>query len=238
MKFNMEAVILVGGMGTRLQSVIHDIPKPMAPVNGVPFLQYLFEYLYRNRIRKIILATGYKHECIENYFGNSYKNIAIEYSPESEPMGTGGALKKAFGKAVGDTVVILNGDTFFNVNIDALINRHLLLASDLTFCLKSMMNFDRYGVVVTSENRIVGFEEKKYCHYGNINGGVYAAKTDIFSKFELPSKFSFEADFIQKYVNKYEFNFYKSDGYFIDIGIPEDYKNVQIGIEDVLCLST
>lgn len=229
----MEAVILAGGLGTRLKSVVCDLPKSMAPISGKPFMWYMLEYLNCQRVNRVILATGFKHDCIERYFGNRYKDMAIVYSREDEPLGTGGALKKAFAYLSEDYVVVLNGDTFFDIDLKRAIDIHFLENTDLTLCLKPMKNFSRYGIVITSGNRVIGFEEKKYRKYGNINGGVYIVKTNIFKKIELPIKFSFEIDFIEKYVSKQYFNAYFCDGYFIDIGIPSDYQKANSEICEI-----
>jgi len=223
----MEAIILAGGTGTRLKSVVSDIPKPMAPVNNKPFLVYLFEYLLDQGITRAILSTGYKHEYIENYFGDSYKGIEIAYSVETEPLGTGGAIKKALELTSENMVYILNGDTFFKVDLNQFAQSHLESKSLLTFSLKMMENFDRYGIVKISQSKVIGFEEKRPCKSGNINGGVYIANTSIFDNLDLPAKFSFENDFLDKYVEVFHFGYYLSDDYFIDIGIPEDYERAQ-----------
>ena len=223
----MEAIVLAGGLGTRLRSLITDIPKPMAPVNGKPFLYFIFEYLYKQGINRVILSIGYKHDVIEDFLGNCYKNIHIIYSVEDEPLGTGGAIKKALEKVSCSEVFILNGDTFFGINLNNLYQKHLLLESNLTLALKPMKEIDRYGIVLTSGDRIIKFEEKKYQKTGNINGGLYIARNDLFSNIDLPEKFSFEKDFLEVYCNILIFNSYIEDSYFIDIGIPKDYETAQ-----------
>ena len=112
----MEAIILAGGFGTRLQSVVHDVPKPMAPVADKPFLAYLLDQLDRQGCTHAILAVGYKKEVIQNFFGSNYKGISLSYSVEDKPLLTGGALKKALKQATEDAVLVLNGDTFFDVD--------------------------------------------------------------------------------------------------------------------------
>lgn len=230
----MEAIILAGGLGTRLRSVVPDLPKPMAPIGNRPFLSYIFDYLHKQGVSRVILSTGYKHEVIEAYFGNQYKDISIYYSIENQPLGTGGAIKQALDLTCENEVFILNGDTFFHVNLKQLANHHRKLNSDLTLTLKPMENFDRYGVVITSGNRVVQFEEKKYVEKGNINGGVYLAHRSLFNNVNLPDKFSFETDFMEKYLQRFSFNAFLSEGYFIDIGIPEDYEKAQMEMPKVI----
>lgn len=219
----MEAIILAGGKGTRLQTVVADIPKPMAPIGDKPFLEYLIEYLARYGIGRIILSTGYKHDAITNYFGNKFRGIEICYSYEKEPLGTGGGIKKALEQALNDHVLILNGDTFFNIDLKLLLETHLSEGAVLTLSLKHMVQFDRYGTILTNGKKVVGFSEKKYQASGYINGGVYLANRRLFDGLPLPEKFSFEIDFMERYVKQLCFGAFVSDGYFIDIGIPRDY---------------
>ncbi len=219
---------MAGGYGTRLQSVIKDIPKPMADINGRPFLSYLMDYLLCQNIRKILLSVGYKHEIIKNYFGLRYKNLDIEYVIEDKPLGTGGAIKEALKWVEGDDVVVLNGDTFFYLELKKLIEFHLAQDAILTIAVKLMHNFDRYGTVVLKEGKIINFEEKTFKAAGYINGGVYVIKKKIFESFDMKKdKFSFEMDFLHKNIEAIKPAAFSSDSYFIDIGIPEDYKKAQ-----------
>jgi len=223
----MEAVILAGGLGTRLKLVISDMPKPMAPIGNKPFLEYILHYLEKQGISRVILSVGYKHEAIEKYFGNKFYSVSVSYSIEDEPLGTGGGLKKAFEKVTEDNIFILNGDTFFNVDLHQLARIHISMDSDLTLALKPMKNFDRYGVVITDRHRVTGFAEKQYHEFGNINGGVYMAKAILFEGYPLSERFSFETDFMEKYIDRLNVNACISDNYFVDIGIPKDYNNAQ-----------
>jgi D-glycero-alpha-D-manno-heptose 1-phosphate guanylyltransferase len=217
-----EAVILAGGFGTRLRSVVNDVPKPMALVRGIPFLSYLLEELNNNGFHKAIIAAGYKHETISGYFGEHYKNIELTYSIENEPLGTGGAIALAVEKVAEENFFIINGDTFFRVDFSQLEEIFIKGKSNLTIALKEMRNFDRYGTVVTSDQKIISFREKKFCEKGLINGGIYLINKK-WLKENSPSKiFSFEKDLLEKKISD-NITFYISDGYFIDIGIPEDY---------------
>ena len=223
----MEAVVLAGGLGTRLRTLVSDMPKPMAPVAGRPFLSYLLDYLVRQNIRKIILATGYKREKIYEYYGDSFKEAELIYSEEQEPLGTGGALKQALHYVTSADVFVLNGDTFFNVDLQELMGFHLENQAHVTLSLKEMNNFDRYGTVEVVNHRVVKFNEKKYTANGKINGGVYVVNAHCFDLVDLPSKFSFEVDFMQAYTDKLKIFAFESKGYFIDIGVPEDYLKAQ-----------
>lgn len=221
-KYSMEAIVLAGGFGTRLQSVVKDVPKPMADINGKPFLEYILTYLANNGVKKIILSVGYKKEIIENYFGNSYKKMEIVYSKEDEPLGTGGAIKKALNFCESENILVLNGDTFFEVNLQTLMKEHQKTDADVTISLKKMYNFDRYGKVIVEKNRVISFTEKEFSSSGLINGGVYIIRKDILDNTE--DKFSFEQDFLEKKISSLNISSYIDEAYFIDIGIPQDYQ--------------
>ena len=221
------AIVLAGGLGTRLRSVINDLPKPMAPVNGKPFLHYIFQYLKQERIREVILSVGYRHEVIEEFFGKEYLGIKIQYSVEEEPLGTGGGIKQAFDLIEGPAYV-LNGDTFFGVNLWSLQEYYFESESDIVLAIKPLENFDRYGTVQMDESfRITKFEEKKFVESGFINGGIYFFDKKLFGKVEVPQKFSFEKEVLEKYTGELKYYGSVFDGYFIDIGIPEDYNKAQ-----------
>ncbi|EAH8212404.1 D-glycero-D-manno-heptose 1-phosphate guanosyltransferase [Campylobacter coli] len=214
----MQAIILCGGLGTRLKSVIKDIPKPMAPINDKPFLEFIFEYLKKQGIKEVILAVSYKYEVIQEYFKDEFLSIKIKYSIEKEPLGTGGAIKEAL-KFIKNEAYVLNGDTFFDIDLKKLV----LNSSKICIALKQMQNFDRYGTVNVDEQGIVtSFEEKVFKKQGLINGGIYLLKKDIFDEFSLEKKFSFE-EFLQENYKLLKIQTQIFDDYFIDIGIPEDY---------------
>lgn len=229
-----EAIILAGGLGTRLKGVINDIPKPMAPVGELPFLEYLFKYVSKYQIRRIILAVGYKHEVIEQYFGNEYNGIELVYAIENEPLGTGGAIANALKYCKSETVFLLNGDSYFNVDLNKLHKQHEQSQADLTLSIKQMQNFNRYGTVEFKETKITAFKEKQPTNIGYINGGVYALNKALLLENKLPQKFSFEQDIMEAFVTEKNYQTIISDGYFIDIGIPEDYERAQIELPDLL----
>lgn len=223
----MEAVILSGGKGTRLQSVIKDIPKTMADVNGTPFLETTLQWLNSFNINKVILAVGYKKEYIKKYFGNNYKNINLIYSEEEEPLGTGGAIKKALKECVDDNVIVMNGDVLARVDLNKMYEKHLSLGSVMTIAVKEMTNFDRFGVVKFNKDRITRFEEKKYVEKGFMNTGIYIMNKDIFENKIEDKSFSIENDYLSKYIDKDKISPFIFAGEFIDIGIPEDYQKIQ-----------
>ena len=224
----MEAIILAGGLGKRLQGVVRDVPKPMAGINGRPFLSYLMDYLSSQGVNRILLSVGYRYEVIKNYFGLRYKNLDIEYVVENDPLGTGGAIKEALKDIKGDQLIVLNGDTFFKLDFKEMASFHRAHNSIITIAVKPMYNFDRYGTVVSEKDRIVGFEEKSFKDFGCINGGVYVVSKEI-SGFLNQDKvpFSLEVDFLPKNINNIPSFAFICEDYFIDIGVPEDYARAQ-----------
>lgn len=214
----MQAIVLAGGLGTRLRSVVQDLPKPMAPINGKPFLAFVLEYLKKQGITEIILSVSYKYELIQEYFKDKFHGMKIHYNIEKELLGTGGAIKDAL-KLVKNEAYVVNGDTFFDIDLKKLV----LNSSKICIALKQMQNFDRYGTVNVDEQGIVtSFEEKVFKKQGLINGGIYLLKKDIFDEFSLEKKFSFE-EFLQENYKLLKIQTQIFDDYFIDIGIPEDY---------------
>lgn len=224
---NKEAIILAGGFGTRLKGVISDIPKPMAPIAGRPFLEYILTSLHHQNFKNIVLSVGHKSEVIQNYFGDNYKGIPIEYVVENEPLGTGGAIKFALEKSISDQVFVLNGDTIIDVDTSTFAEFCKNQKGDVGIVVKEMVHFDRYGTVDISNDVITQFNEKRSTERGFINCGFYYLNKKVIEQFQLPHKFSFETEFLEKYTSQLKFSAYKSNGYFIDIGIPEDYEKAK-----------
>jgi D-glycero-alpha-D-manno-heptose 1-phosphate guanylyltransferase len=220
-----EMIILAGGLGTRLKEAVPDLPKCMAPINGVPFIKHVIDYFTSQGIERFIFSLGYKSEIIIDYLEKEFPGLSYKIALEQDPLGTGGAIKNACSFAEGKNVLITNGDTLFKVDIGFLENFQTLSGSYCTLCLKPMQNFDRYGVVeINDENCIESFKEKQFYKEGLINGGVYALNKNKFLKEELPEKFSFEKDYLEKLFTTHEMYGIVQDAYFIDIGIPEDYE--------------
>jgi D-glycero-alpha-D-manno-heptose 1-phosphate guanylyltransferase len=223
----MEAIVLAGGLGTRLREEVNDIPKCMAPVNGKPFLEYVLNYLESQFVDQVILALGYKYESIIDWLKTKAFTFKIKWVIEQEPLGTGGGIKRALNKSEEQQVFILNGDTLFKVDL-----RQMRAASDqlhkAVLALKPMDNFDRYGVVQLDESQnIIAFEEKEFRKTGLINGGVYLLNKRSENFRAFPDKFSLETDFLEKEAGSKTLKGFTSNAYFIDIGIPEDYQRAQ-----------
>ena len=226
-----EAIILAGGLGTRLRSVVPDLPKCMAPVNGRPFLTYVINHLQQQGVEHFIFSLGYMSEPIVDFLHKSFPALHFSISVEDEPLGTGGAIKQSLSFAEGENVLVTNGDTLFKINAIAAFDFHIEKQSDCTLCLKPMTNFDRYGVVETdAENRIISFKEKQHYTTGLINGGVYMVNKTRFLHENLPLKFSFEKDYLEKCFAVRKMYGMEQNEYFIDIGIPEDFAKAQVEI--------
>ena len=230
----IDVIILAGGLGTRLRQVVSELPKCMAPVCGKPFLSYLLDYLKNFNVGKVILSVGYLRDSIIQFIDNQKDNYKFDFdfAVEETPLGTGGGIKLALTKATSENVMVLNGDTFFDVDVNALVMNHLHSKKDITLALKPMENFERYGNVILDENgNVVEFQEKKFCAKGQINGGVYVMKRENDMMDGLPEKFSFETEVLQKQAKILNINGFVCDSYFIDIGIPEDYAKANIEFE-------
>lgn len=222
-----EAIILAGGLGTRLKSVVSDLPKSLAPVAGKPFLAYLLDYAKKQGIEKFIFALGYKTEQIESFVKDWMPEGSYIFSTEDRPLGTGGAIYKACKEVSSSDAIVLNADTFFAVSFSHLSDIHEMRKASCTLALKPMKAFDRYGVVEIDKEVVTGFSEKKYHETGLINGGVYALSVNDFLQRTFPPVFSFEKDYLEKEYAHQRIMGMVSDAYFIDIGIPEDYYRAQ-----------
>ncbi len=220
-----EAIILAGGLGTRLSNSINNLPKCMAPVNGIPFINFVISYLKNEGVERFILSLGYKSEIIIEHVSKKFKDCDIEFVVEKEQVGTGGAIKLAFSKVIRENVLVLNGDTIFNIDIKYFSAFHLKNKADISVALKEMNNFSRYGSVEIDDFFLVKtFNEKKKCNKGYINGGVYALNKKSFLQENFSNVFSFEKDILEKSIGNKKIYGLPCEYYFIDIGIPEDYK--------------
>ncbi|HEY6953950.1 MAG TPA: HAD-IIIA family hydrolase [Flavisolibacter sp.] len=227
-----EAIILAGGLGTRLRSTVPDLPKCMAPVAGRPFLSYVIDYLRMQGIERFIFSLGYRWGLIEEFLQKEYPTLDYTSVIEEEPLGTGGGIRLAIEKVNSNNVLVANGDTLFKIQSKELFQTHIDNGSECTLALKAMHDFDRYGVVeIKDKGRIVSFKEKQFYTSGLINGGIYLLNKDQFLSRQLPQKFSFEKDYLEPFCTEAPFYGSVQEGYFIDIGIPEDYQRAQSELE-------
>ena len=219
----MKVIILAGGLGTRLRSVINDVPKPMADINGTPFLEILMENMLHYGAEEFVLCVSYLREKIISYFGAAYKGVPIRYSVEEEPLGTGGALKQAFDKFGLESALVINGDTFVQMDYAAFYNKYS--KNILSVALKNVENAARYGLVDTDGKHILQFHEKtEQDKAGLVNAGVYCLNKNIRQYAPQKQAFSFEKEILEKHVKEIQAGYAIADDYFIDIGIPESYK--------------
>ncbi len=232
--FGGEAIILAGGLGTRLRSVVSDLPKCMAPVAGQPFLKHVIRYLLSQGIEKFIFSLGYKHEIIEEFLNDQFPTLHYQCSIEEEPLGTGGAIQLACKRTTEENVVIINGDTLFKTDIQKASLFHIENKAECTIMLKSMQNFDRYGAVELDDDYTVkGFKEKQFFQTGDINAGIYILNIESFLNKELPEKNFFETDYLEKFCSNKKIFGAIDNSYFIDIGIPEDYQRAQEELKQI-----
>lgn len=239
----MEAILLCGGLGTRLRSVVSDRPKPMADIAGKPFLHYLVKMLSESGVKHLIFALGYMGEQIEAYFqsGEEY-GLSISYSYEDSPLGTGGAIRNALSKVSGENVLVLNADTYFHTDYESLLREQLKNKAAMTIASRKIEDISRYGAILKDESgRILRWNEKMSSdqaeapRLGEINGGIYVMQKSLIEK--IPEgKQSLENDCIPVWL---EDGLYlqaiPSDGYFMDIGIPEDYAQFREDVESEKC---
>lgn len=220
-----DIVILCGGLGTRLKDEIGDMPKVMAEVNGKPFLDFHVQWLKKQGAERIILSTGYKAEVIEDYYRKKDFGIIIDYSRETEQLGTGGALRNASGLIKSRTFLVLNGDSFCPVNLYAL-NSYLSEKKALTVMVAtSAMKGDDYGrLAVDDEDRVIEFREKgQYADKTYVNAGVYAFDKRVFDEVVPEKRSSLEHDWFPQLIGK-GFYAFTLESRFFDIGTPERYR--------------
>ncbi|MDN3513532.1 MAG: nucleotidyltransferase family protein [Candidatus Brocadia sp.] len=219
----MKAIILAGGLGTRLRDVVNDLPKPMAPIGGRPFLEYLVLQLIRWNIKEVILSVGYKGDVIKAYFGNgSNFGVHIRYSEEKVPLGTGGAIKQSLTLIDDEEFLVMNGDSFLHVDFHELIYRHCTWQAKAAISLVRTKDTSRYGLVERNEiGEVVRFAEKGSENNGLINGGVYIFRREVFTS--IPSgNVSLEREILPSLANQGLYGIIVN-GFFIDIGVPRDY---------------
>ena len=227
----MEAIILAGGKGTRLSSIFPDIPKPMAPVKGKPFLYYVLNWLTSSPVEKIILSVGYKHEKIIEFFGDSFGGMSVEYAIEKKALGTGGAIKYALHWTKNENILVINGDTYFPIDLNSFISFHNSTGSRFSMALKKMQDPGRYGTVECVNDTIIRFNEKQRGRDALINGGIYLINRSIIESSKLPEAFSLERDMMEQYFQTENIKGLVFEDLFIDIGIPEDYNKAQEAID-------
>ncbi len=223
----MEALILAGGLGTRLREAVPDLPKPMAPIRNRPFLEHQMDYWIGQGVTRFILSVGYMHELIEAHFGGTYRQCPIGYAREATPLGTGGGLLLGLNQAQDDLVLVLNGDTFFEVNLTEMRARHDTSQADVTVALRRITHNDRYGeVVLDAQGNVAAFSAAASGGAGIINGGVYLVRPAVLLGlgYAPGDKVALEQDLFPRLLKSGKrVAGFVTDTNFIDIGIPDDY---------------
>jgi D-glycero-alpha-D-manno-heptose 1-phosphate guanylyltransferase len=221
-----EGIILAGGFGTRLREIVPNMPKPMAMVAGKPFLEILLQLLARKKFKRIVLSVGFKSETIINYFNNDYAGMKLTYVVEKEPLGTGGAVRLAMEQVHSDHAFVFNGDTFLNLEVDA-VEEQWRLKKNQIIVGREVLDTSRYGRILFEGSLITGFAEKGASGQGVINAGSYLFNKADLMTLPLNQPFSLELDYLAHTVHKQATELFLTTGQFIDIGIPEDYYRAQ-----------
>jgi D-glycero-alpha-D-manno-heptose 1-phosphate guanylyltransferase len=229
----MEAIILAGGLGTRLASRLNGVPKPMAPIAGRPFLEILLNRLRRANCTRVLFSVGHLHAAIQDCFGAFWRGMRLEYVIETVPLGTGGAIRAALVHATEEAVLVLNGDTYLQADYADLLQFHAAQSASLTIAITRQPNIARYGGVMVDGERIEGFQEKGQSGPGWISAGAYVLDRSLQWPVSLLEKFSFEMDFLVPEIGRIAPAAYKVDGLFLDIGVPEDLDRAQIELAGI-----
>lgn len=227
-----EAIILAGGFGTRLRTVVSDVPKSMAPIAGRPFLEILLCSLAQKGFTRIILSLGYLADQIVDHFGKQFAGIELVYVVEEKPLGTGGAVRLAMRECLQDHVFVFNGDTYLDLEIEA-VERLWLSNRSAIIVGREVSDTARYGRLLVEEGKVKEFAEKGVAGRGLINVGCYLLKEGQLNDFPVDMPFSLETDYLAGAVKKSLFDVFITSKTFIDIGIPDDYSRAQVELAGV-----
>ena len=224
----ITAIILAGGKGTRLQSVVSDRPKPLALVAGRPFIEYLLDQLNNAGITHVVISTGYLGEQIRQQLGTTYKKLSLHYSQEDIPLGTAGALRHALPLIPSQQILVLNGDSYCDIDFTKLVASHKTKNALVTMATVAVPEVSRYGSVTTTQDgRIIDFREKGLqTGEGFINAGIYVINKSVVCNIVPDKLISLERDIFPQYLDQAMYGF-ATNGTFIDIGIPDDYERAQ-----------
>lgn len=222
----MEAIVLAGGFGTRLKEVVPDLPKPMAPIAGRPFLEILLSMLARKGFTRVVLSLGFMSEKISSHFGDSYLGMALIYEVEDQPLGTGGAIRAALAHCRESHAFIFNGDTYLDLEVDEL-EKLWQRNHNPVIVVRKVADTARFGRVEIIDGRVIAFLEKGQPGLGLINAGCYVLPKDGLDGFPLDQPFSIETEFFIKILQHIRFDGFITQARFIDIGVPVDYELAQ-----------
>jgi D-glycero-alpha-D-manno-heptose 1-phosphate guanylyltransferase len=228
----MEAIVLAGGFGTRLSSVLADVPKPMAPIAGRPFLEILLDSLARKGFYRVILSLGFMARTISDHFKTQFAGMEIACVVENTPLGTGGAIRLALESCTHDHVFVFNGDSYLDLDVQSLEHQWLTRRRPIVVC-RHVSNTARYGKIVVASQSIISFVEKGTIGPGLINAGCYVMASDALINFPPDLPFSIETGYFVPEVARIGVDVFETTGLFIDIGTPEDYARAQILLTDL-----
>jgi D-glycero-alpha-D-manno-heptose 1-phosphate guanylyltransferase len=228
----MEAVVLAGGFGTRLRQVVPDLPKPMAPVAGRPFLEILLTTLARKGFQRVVLSLGYMADKIVSHFGQEFAGMDLVYEIERTPLGTGGAVRQSLERCLDDHVFVFNGDTYVDVEVAELEARWRTQGVPIIVA-RNVTDTARFGRLDIADGRVLGFADKGTGGPGLINAGCYVLPKSILAAFPRGKLFSLETDFLASALSQRRFDLFVTSGRFIDIGVPEDFKRAQTELSGV-----
>ncbi len=222
----MEAIILAGGFGTRLRQTVPDVPKPMAPIGGSPFLKILLRSLACKGFERVILSLGFMAESIKGYFGSDFSGMKLDYVIEDQPLGTGGGIRLALECVRSDHVYVFNGDTFLDLEVNELEQKWVATRRPLIVG-RYVVDTTRYGRLLVANGIVTGFAEKDVIGSGLINAGCYVLGSNQLNEYPALKNFSFESDYLVSALQLNKFDLFVTHGKFIDIGVPEDYFRAQ-----------
>jgi D-glycero-alpha-D-manno-heptose 1-phosphate guanylyltransferase len=220
------AIILAGGLGTRLRVAVPDLPKALAPVAGRPFIYWQLRWLEKQGVRRVILAVGYGAEAVRASVGDQFGDVSIQYSHETAPLGTGGALRQALALTTGREVLVLNGDTFVETSLAAMCAAHRASQARITVLIVAVPDVSRYGTVTAVDGRIREFHAAGQAGPGTINAGLYVLDPGLLQG-NFPDQFSFERDILQSHLEELRPLAFCCGLNFIDIGTPDDFARAQ-----------
>ena len=226
----LHAFVLAGGLGLRLRPVVGALPKALAPVGGRPFLSYILAYLQRNGVRQVTLCTGYGAAAVRSFAGSGADwGIHIDYSEEVTPLGTGGAVRLALERCTDDRVLVLNGDSYFDIRLQRLAEAHRDLGGLATLAARRTAAAGRFGALtIDPSGRVLEFREKAQEGAADINAGIYVLERSVMDASSATMPFSLERDVFPALIDGTggRLKAVVFDGFFVDIGIPDDHATV------------
>lgn len=233
-------MVLCGGLGTRLRSVVPELPKILVPIGGAAFLDYLLNYLIKQGVEQVYLALGYKSELVTAYLAENearFKGLSIDYFIESEPLGTAGAVTYCLKSmsSLPDHLIVMNGDTFINADLQNLLKQNKQQKSEMTMVVVEVEDRSRFGALQIKNGLVNGFLEKGgRAEPGMVNGGVYCFKSSLLEKLKCSDVKSLETDVFPELASSGGISCLVHSGAFLDYGTPEGLKAATVEAETLV----